>query len=253
MLRYRTHRTQTASWQRTNICLQFLLIKKCVPLFVCRHLHLDLSQQVLRVLAVLNWGCTPSRRTSGLVKPAKAKFHYKNLSYACYRCRLSFNLPRLLINKGGCVTTLCTYLPSATSASWHFDNQCLINSFLQVIWLECESKVDRPDPCFSSCTAHTHVIKSISLFFHFFQLHSPHPRYKINIFIFYFFQLHSPHPRYKSIYLHVFPAAQIIHRVGQNHTYGVHTVFMAGKLPNKRSHTACIYGSGQPTHTPVRK
>jgi hypothetical protein len=27
------------------------------------------------------------------------------------------------------------------SAFWHFYNQCLINSFLQVIWLECESKV----------------------------------------------------------------------------------------------------------------
>ena len=27
------------------------------------------------------------------------------------------------------------------SAFWHFYNQCLINSFRQVIWLECESKV----------------------------------------------------------------------------------------------------------------
>ena len=192
-----------------------------------------------------------TRSYSGL--NAKAKFHYRSLSYAWYHCRLSFTWLRLLPSKGGCSTTLCIDLPSPTSAFWHFCNQYLFNSFLQVIWLECESKVDRPDPCFSSCTAHTHVIKSISLFFHFFQLHSPHPRYKINIFIFYFFQLHSPHPRYKSIYLHVFPAAQIIHRVGQNHKYGVHTVFMAGKLPNKRSHTACIYGSGQPTHTPVRK
>jgi hypothetical protein len=24
---------------------------------------------------------------------------------------------------------------------WHFYNQCLFNSFRQVIWLECESKV----------------------------------------------------------------------------------------------------------------
>ena len=27
------------------------------------------------------------------------------------------------------------------SAFWHFYNQCLFNSFRQVIWLECESKV----------------------------------------------------------------------------------------------------------------
>ena len=27
------------------------------------------------------------------------------------------------------------------SAIWHFYNQCLFNSFRQVIWLECESKV----------------------------------------------------------------------------------------------------------------
>jgi len=39
-------------------------------------------------------------------------------------------------------------------------------------------------------------------------------------------------------------------RVGQNHTvigiYGVHTVFLAGKLPYIRPYTVCIYGSGQP-------
>ena len=34
-----------------------------------------------------------------------------------------------------------TDLPSATSAFWHFYNQCLFNSFRRVIWLECESKV----------------------------------------------------------------------------------------------------------------
>jgi len=41
----------------------------------------------------------------------------------------------------GCATTLCTDLPSATSAFWHFYNQCLFKSFCQVLWLECESKV----------------------------------------------------------------------------------------------------------------
>jgi hypothetical protein len=45
---------------------------------------------------------------------AKAKFHYRSLSYAWYRCRLSFTLLRLLPSKGGCATTLCTDLPSAT-------------------------------------------------------------------------------------------------------------------------------------------
>jgi hypothetical protein len=40
----------------------------------------------------------------------------------------------------------------------------------------------------------------------------------------------------------------IVHRVGQNHIciYGVYTVFLAGKLPNTRSCTVYIYGSGQP-------
>ena len=28
--------------------------------------------------------------------------------------------------------------------------------------------------------------------------------------------------------------------------YGVYTVFLAGKSPNIRSYTVCIYGSGQP-------
>jgi hypothetical protein len=72
---------------------------------------------------------------------AKAKFHYRSLSYAWYCCRLSFTLLRLFPNKGGCATTPTTDLPSATSAFWHFNNQCLFNSFRQVIWLECESKV----------------------------------------------------------------------------------------------------------------
>jgi len=31
------------------------------------------------------------------------------------------------------------------SAFWHFYNQCLFNSFRQVIWLECESKVSLND------------------------------------------------------------------------------------------------------------
>jgi hypothetical protein len=37
-------------------------------------------------------------------------------------------------------------------------------------------------------------------------------------------------------------------RVGQNHIYiyGVYTVLLAGKSPNKRSETVHIYGSGQP-------
>jgi hypothetical protein len=45
---------------------------------------------------------------------AKAKFHYRSLSYAWYRCRLSFTLLRLFPSKGGCATTLCKDLPSAT-------------------------------------------------------------------------------------------------------------------------------------------
>ena len=32
-------------------------------------------------------------------------------------------------------------------------------------------------------------------------------------------------------------------RVGQNH---IHTVYMVGKLPNIRSYTVYLYGSGQP-------
>jgi len=39
-------------------------------------------------------------------------------------------------------------------------------------------------------------------------------------------------------------------KVGQNYIfigiYGVHTIFLAGKLPYIRSYTVCIYGSGQP-------
>ena len=37
-------------------------------------------------------------------------------------------------------------------------------------------------------------------------------------------------------------------RVGQNHIYiyCVYTVFLAGKSPNIRSYTVCIYNSGQP-------
>ena len=45
-----------------------------------------------------------------------------------------------VLARGG-ATTLCTDLPSATFSIWHFYNQCLFNSFRQVIWLECESKV----------------------------------------------------------------------------------------------------------------
>jgi len=54
---------------------------------------------------------------------AKAKLHYRSLSYALYRCRLSFTLLRLLPSKGGCATTLCTDLPSATFSIWHFCNE----------------------------------------------------------------------------------------------------------------------------------
>ena len=56
--------------------------------------------------------CWWSARLSGL--NAKAKFHYRSLSYAWYRCRLSFTLLRLWPSKGACSTTLCTDLPSAT-------------------------------------------------------------------------------------------------------------------------------------------
>ena len=45
---------------------------------------------------------------------AKAKLHFRSLTYAWYRCRLSFTLLRPLPGKGGCATTLCTDLPSAT-------------------------------------------------------------------------------------------------------------------------------------------
>jgi hypothetical protein len=72
---------------------------------------------------------------------AKAKNYYRSLSYALYRCRLSITLLRPLPSKGCFATTLCTDLPSATFSIWHFYNQCLFNSFRQVIWLECESKV----------------------------------------------------------------------------------------------------------------
>jgi len=76
---------------------------------------------------------------------AKAKSHYRSLSYAWYRCRLSFTLLRLLPSKGGYglwgyATALCTDLPSATFIIWHFNKQCLFNSFRQVVWLKCESK-----------------------------------------------------------------------------------------------------------------
>ena len=36
------------------------------------------------------------------------------------------------------------------SAFWHFYNQCLFNSFRQVIWLECESKVSSRRGCSST-------------------------------------------------------------------------------------------------------
>jgi len=42
----------------------------------------------------------------------------------------------------------------------------------------------------------------------------------------------------------------IVPKVGQYHTYirihGVHTVFLAEKLPYIRSYTVCIYGSDRP-------
>ena len=72
---------------------------------------------------------------------AKAMFHCRSLSYAWYFHRLSFTLRRLLLNYGGWATTLCTDLPSATSAFWHFYDQCWFNSFCRVTWLECESNV----------------------------------------------------------------------------------------------------------------
>jgi len=67
----------------------------------------------------------------------------RSLAYALYRCRLSFTLLRPSPSKGGCATTICTDPPSATFSNWHFYNQCLFNSFRQVIWLKCESKVRR--------------------------------------------------------------------------------------------------------------
>ena len=66
-------------------------------------------------------------------------FHDRSLSHALYRCWLSFALLWLLPSKGGCAATLCTDLPSATLAFWHFYDQHLLNSFHQVIWLACES------------------------------------------------------------------------------------------------------------------
>jgi len=35
-------------------------------------------------------------------------------------------------------------------------------------------------------------------------------------------------------------------KVGQNHIYGVYTIFLTGKLPYIWSYTVYIYGSGQP-------
>ena len=71
----------------------------------------------------------------------ESNVHYRSLSSALYYCWLSFTLFRLLPSKGGCATTLCADLPSATSALWHFYTQCLFNSFRQVIWLECKINV----------------------------------------------------------------------------------------------------------------
>jgi len=46
-----------------------------------------------------------------------------------------------------------------------------------------------------------------------------------------------------------------IPRAGQNHTfvgtYGVYTVFLAGKAPYIRPYTVWIYGSGQPYPYPI--
>jgi len=48
------------------------------------------------------------------------------------------------------------------SAFWHFYNQCLFNSFRQVIWLECESKVSLA----------SHIVQTyhrlLSAFWHFY-------------------------------------------------------------------------------------
>ena len=37
------------------------------------------------------------------------------------------------------------------SAFWHFYNRCMFNSFCQVIWLECESKVSLSCSCMIVC------------------------------------------------------------------------------------------------------
>ena len=42
------------------------------------------------------------------------------------------------------------------------------------------------------------------------------------------------------------PTAVHTHRVGQNRIYAVCTIFLAGNLPNLRSCTVHIHGSGQP-------
>jgi len=44
------------------------------------------------------------------------------------------------------------------SAFWHFYNQCLFNSFRQVNWLECESKVSFTSHNHHATQAFTHII-----------------------------------------------------------------------------------------------
>jgi hypothetical protein len=78
---------------------------------------------------------------SGTGLNAKAKFHYRSLSYALYRCRMSFTLLRPLPSRGVVLQLFVQTYHRLLPAFWHFYNQCLFNSFCQVIWLECESKV----------------------------------------------------------------------------------------------------------------
>jgi hypothetical protein len=65
----------------------------------------------------------------------------KPILHVCLLQHCLRDLTRCCTTQGGCATTHCTDLPSATSAFWHFYNQSLFNSFRHVIWLGCESKV----------------------------------------------------------------------------------------------------------------
>jgi len=60
--------------------------------------------------------------------------------------------------------------------------------------------------------------------------------------------------RHQSTHFHAPTSHMLICRAGQNHTfigiYGVYTVFLAGKSPNIRSYTVCVYTVlANPTHT----